>query len=214
MQSYRLPLSRQTEPDAYVRIMKRMIAILLLLMLSACAQPQKYYQVPGVVAKSWEPSTKQVQQALSSVEQHCKTRMIDFVKSEGIDPDEIEIEIIFTGETNSFSNTVSNTNSIPKDFKVYGVHYSKFNRRACPFVEKDGDGGIRVIAVQHLLSQDVRKDVKESRPFTVYFNVENGKTGLNTISTHDRDISGSHIFDRVEMIYSPGPPYYIGPERF
>ena len=197
-----------------VRIMKKIISILLLLTLSAFANPRTHYQIPGVVAKSWKPTTNQVQQALSSVQQHCKVRMSDFVRTEGIDPDEIEIEIVVTGETRSTSRTTSNsyTNDIPKDFKVYGVRYSEFIKRPCPFVEKDGDGGIRFVAVQHLLPQDIREGVKGSRPFTVYYNVENGKTGLSTYPTWDA--TEEDEFDRVRAIYSPGPPYYIGTERF
>jgi hypothetical protein len=185
-----------------------------LLTSNACAQPQKYYQVPGIVVQSWEPTTNQVRQALSSVKHHCKVRMSDFVKSEGIDPDEIEIEIVPVSSTNSPKSAISNsyTNSIPKHFKVYGIDYSKFGKRVCPFVEKDGDGGIRFIAVQHLLSQDIRKDAEESRPFTVYHNVENMKTGLNTASTWDTNEEDGIM--RVRAIYSPGPPYHIGTARF
>ena len=191
------------------------MTILLLLTLSACVQPRKFCYVPGFVADgAWEPGTNQVQQALSSAEQYCRMELSDTVRKIKRDQAEAQVETIVSNDTItiSFDPPQLGTNSIPQDFKVYGVPYLEYENNIGPFIEDNAGGRIRFIAVQHLLSQETIRKVKGARPFTVYYNIENGKTGLNTVSTWDKEENDG--FDRVEIIYSPGPPYYIGAGRF
>ena len=192
-----------------VRIMKA-IAILLLLAVTAHADQQEYYQVSGRFAQAWEPSSNHVKQALSAVRAHCRIKLSDTVKEAVRLRLAYEVEVIYTNDTISvvYDPPKIDTNSIPEQFKVYGIKYTEYRKNIGAFVESNAGGNIRFIAVQHLLDPKQREEIKKARPFTVYYNVENGKVGLDTASTWERDNDG---FGSVAIIYSPGPPYYIYP---
>lgn len=189
--------------------MKKIATLLIMLATAAGADPVPYYQVPGNVAKAWTPDTNQVEQALSAVEQYCRTELNDAVRSAREAEARTEVQAT---ESNgmivlSYDLPQRNTNALPKDFNVYGVPYSNFRKRVGPFLENRSGMSARFIAVQHWLPDEIRRTVKESRPFTVYVLVDTGEVGLNT----DLGLEKGTIVPRR---YSPGPPYYISTARF
>ena len=190
------------------------LALFLLVIATAYAEPEKYFQVPGQFAQAWQPSSNDVERALSSVREYCRVTLSDTVRDARLLQLTHEVEVIATNETITvvYDPPQYATNSIPVNFKVYGVAYSDYEKKIGSFIEKIPEGNIRFIAVQHLLDPKIRREVKRSRPFTVYHNIENGKTGLDTVSTWDK--AESNGFDRVRVIYSPGPPYFISTAEF
>jgi|GEM_PF-5516366 len=189
--------------------MKKMMPILVLLSVSAFAEPTRYYQVPGVVAKAWSPDTNQIQQALLAAEQYCRTELSDAVRDVRRVQTHCEVESTISNDTITISYDPPrvDTNAISKDFKVYGVPYSSFQKKIGPFLEERSGKTARFIAVQHWLTDEIRQKVMESRPFTIYFLVNTGEVGLNTDLGYEKGTIRP-------VRYSPGPPYYISIARF
>ena len=122
---------------------------------------------------------------------------------------EAEVEMIESNGTFviSYDAPLIDTNSIPKEFKVYNIPYPQFEKRVCPFVEDRGNTQELFIAVQHLITSETQKRVEGSRPFTVYYLVRTGDTGLDTRTGYPEGTA-------VAIKYSPGPPYYISTAAF
>lgn len=190
-------------------IMKEIAAILIMLATIARAAPAPYYQVPGAVAKAWNPDTNQVQHALLAVEQYCRMELSDAVRKVMEAETRTEVQVTESNGTIivSYDPPRVDTNAISKDFKVYGVAYAAFRKKVGPFLEDRSGKSVRFIAVQHWPSDEIRQTVKEARPFTVYFLVDTEQVGLNTNLGYGKGTI-------LPIRYSPGPPYYISTAGF
>jgi hypothetical protein len=188
--------------------MRNFISILFLALFTACAHPPKYYQVPGTSVEAWTPSAAQVHFALTAAEQYCKDELSDPVRAIQLAQVNYEAEVTLSSDAIQikFDPPVLDTNAIPRDFKVYGVPYSRYRKQLGAFLENRNGTMAHFIAVQHWLATDILKSVKGSMPFTVYVLVDTGAVGWSTRvgSESERDIP----------VYSPGPPYFISTARF
>lgn len=155
----------------------------------------------------WAPSLRHIQQSLQAAYQYCFAFMRDEISTPSTQ--DIIVGIIWSNATREVcSNDVNApTNSFPGAFYIQGLPYLSLEKRLGAFIENNNGGRLRFVAVQHFLPAEKGMHGEGFRPFTIYYNVENGKTGRDTFSTWDKP--ATNVIDTPMMIYSPGPPFYL-----
>jgi len=185
------------------RIFGLSLSLMVLLHVTACLRTSNvrhaFVEDKGVI--QWQPSSAQIEEAQMAVKQYCLTHMIsDMV----VTTNNVEINVVFSSDKSDVS-FVSNLNFSVNRLRI---KYSDLKTRIGAFIEYNIGGKIRFIAVQHFPPEGTVNSDAFGHPFTVYYNYENKKVGKNTVETWDRNASDP--FDKPRMIYSPGPPYYLG----
>ena len=194
-----------------MHITRLILSLAMFLSMTACSQHYELIQPQHPFDEGdglWSPSSLQVQKALKATEGFCSVKMKRDSENRKLSGD-IEVVIVGIDEKSTLSSEPNMTSQA--EVEVNDIRYVDLRKRIGAFIEDNLGGRIRFIAIQHFPSRDVGDHSKSlyQYPFTLYYNCENGRVGMNTVQTWDRD--ESNPFDLPTIVYSPGPPFFLIP---
>jgi len=194
-------ISRKWPLVAYCIVSLQMV-LCLCLACTGCVYTEKreYMDTYGHL-QPWLPTRPLIIEAVRSAREFCENKYPSVGFSSG-DNNNDEIDVTVTSSYISFNLSSSNQTQIGS----FDDRYSMLALRMGTFVENNAGGRLRFIAVQHFLKDSYNEWSTRFTPFTIYYNADTGKAARNTVKTWT---AGSGAFDFPDMIYSPGPPYFL-----